>query len=123
MGKERGLMYKLSSLLEDSFSEMLEKMKQEYGTVKPEDIEKEKKTFKPGITIVGREKDMGIHRLTIFFVNEQGRRYEETFTDTPSVINRFIAKIKNIDSFAGQMKAYNELKSKALGFESKRIGE
>ena len=116
-------MPKLSSVLENSFSEMLDSLKKEYGTIKPEDIKKEKESYTPGITIIGTEKDMGVHRLSVFFVNQDGKRYRETFTDTPYVLNKFKAKIKNIDSFKGQMKAYQNLKNNALGFESEKVGD
>lgn len=114
-------MVKLSKLLEETFEDMMKRLKDKYGEVKPEDIEKEEKV-NPSIKIIGEGKTgSGQHYIKIFLINEQGKRYIETFYSNPFQVHKFEAKLKNIESFAGQMKAYQDFKKIVDDFESEKL--
>ena len=113
---------KLSKLLEETLEDRLSRLKQEFGEVKPEDIKKAEEDITPRIEILGTGKENGLNYIEIFFINEQGKRYKETFYSNPFQIEKFKAKMENIESFLGQMKAYQNFKKIADDFKSEELG-
>jgi len=114
----------LAGLFEgESLEDKLLRLKTQYKEVKPEDIQKEKETFTPGIKIIGEGKDRGgLHSVEIFLINQTGKKYKVTFYSNPFQIQEFITKIENIHSFTGQMKTYQNFKKIALNFKSEYLG-